>query len=365
MGFGFTEEEVMFENIASSFLSGKNGVSKFRTLRDSQKTFDEDIWNSIKDMGWPGLVIEEQYGGTEMSVISGCILAATIGQNLSLIPLVSSAILASRVISSTGTDAQKQQWLPRLSSGLDITALAFEGGSVASLQTQGDDLVLSGQIDHVIDGMTANKIIVLTKHPDGQSALCSITLEQDGIKRTPLISVDGRDVARITITNVPVEKFNILGEASLNLDALEYTLAYGALIYAAEQIGCARAAFDLTLSYLKERQQFGKIIGSFQALQHRAALLYTELSLAEALIIKTAGLLENKAPSCIRFCSLAKAKAGQAARLITNEAIQLHGGIGVTDEYDVGLYLKRVAVSERLYGDYNFHADKAAQLAGY
>jgi len=130
-------------------------------------------------------------------------------------------------------------------------------------------------------------------------------------------------------------------------------------------LGISRAAFDMTLAYLKERKQFGKIIGSFQALQHRTSVLFIELSQAEALIIKAAKLFDSNDAESVRYASLAKAKAGQAGRLITNEAVQLHGGIGVTDEYDVGFFMKRVAVSERLYGDYNFHADKAARLAGY
>jgi acyl-CoA dehydrogenase len=365
MESGFSDEEAMLENVIGGFLSGDNGVPKFRSLLSENKTFAKDTWDSLKEMGWPGLIIDNQYDGSEMGVLASCIVADKIGRNLSLIPFISSAILSATAIQTIGTVAQKQDWLPPLSSGVDVTAIALESRNSVILVNEDGCLTLSGYLDYVIDGNVATHILVLITLPKNGLALVRIQLAQDGIDRIPLRSIDGRDIARITFAGVPINAFDFVGDRAVDAKAIEAIRAYGALIYAAEQMGCAKAAFHLTLSYLKERSQFGQIIGSFQALQHRAAILYSELSLAEALIVKAADRLQTESSDAIRFCSLAKAKAGQAARLITNEAIQLHGGIGMTDEYDVGLYVKRVAVSERLFGDYNFHADKAAHLAGY
>jgi len=363
MSFATSEEELMLEEAAIGFLAEDYGLPAFRKLRDNQETFSAEMWQGISEMGWPGIIIDEEFGGSNMSTLAACTIVKIVGQSLSSIPFLSSSVIAPKVIEITASEKQKSAWLPLLAQGDTRTATSLEASTLTLTETP-DGYSVSGTIKHLVDGMSSDHILVLASK-NADEFLCRIPLSDDGTEKTALTSIDGRDIAKVKFSEVKVATDDILGEKPLAEDVKHQLLAFGALVYASELVGMARAAFEMTLAYLKERKQFGQVIGSFQALQHRTSLLFIDLSQAEALVAKTAKMFDEADPQFLRFASLAKAKAGKTAQAIANESIQMHGGIGMTDEYDIGLYLKRVAVSEQIFGDYNFHANNAARLAGY
>ena len=361
MSFAFTDEDRMLEDTVSGFFE-EYGPQVFRKMRNSGVTFSKDHWDAVKKLGLHGLMIDSQFGGSNMSFISACVVADAIGKNLSLIPFISSAVLAPKIISMAGSKEQKANWLSAIVEG--NRNFCIEVNEPLNLSGTDNNLVLSGTLKLVKDANHSTDMILLAKKDD-KVYLLQIDLLDSQIQRTAVKTLDSGDYAMMACNNIEIGPENIIGHGPVNGENIEKIRGFSALIYAAELLGSARSTFDMTLEYLKERKQFERIIGSFQALQHRASLLFLDLSLAEALIIKAARLMDEESPESIRYCSLAKAKANQAASLIANEAIQMHGGVGMTDEYDLGLFVKRISVVEKLYGDYNYHADKAAQLSGY
>ncbi|WP_416878478.1 acyl-CoA dehydrogenase family protein [Litorimonas sp.] len=363
MSFATSEEELMLEEAAIGFLTEDYGLPAFRKLRDNQETFSAEMWQGISEMGWPGIIIEEKFGGSNMSTLAACTIVNIVGQSLSSIPFISSAVIAPKAIQETATEKQMSAWLIPLSQGDTRTAISVNT-STLTLSDASSGYSLSGTSTHLVDGNSAEYVLT-TALKNGEEFLCRLSLSGDGIERTPLTSIDGRDIATVKFDKVQITTDDLVGKGPLRENQKQRLFAFGSLVYSAELVGMARAAFEMTLAYLKERKQFGQVIGSFQALQHRMSLLFIDLSQAEALVAKTANMFDESDPQFLRFASLSKAKAGKTALAIANESIQMHGGIGMTEEYDIGLYLKRVAVSEQIFGDYNYHADKAARLAGY
>ena len=361
MSLAITDEDRMLEDTVSGIFK-QYGPQVFRKMRDCGIIFSKDHWVAVKQLGLHGLTIGHQFGGSDTSTISACVVADMIGQNLALIPFISSAVLSPKIISMAGSEEQKANWLSAIMEGSRNFCIEIDN----PLKISGTDtnMVLSGTLKLVKDANYSTDMIILAKKDD-KIFLLRIDLSDSQIQRTAVKTLDSGDYAMITCDNIEIGSGNIIGHKPVNDEDLEKIRGFSTLIYAAELLGSARSAFDMTIEYLKERKQFERIIGSFQALQHRASLLFLDLSLAEALIIKAARLMDEESPESIRYCSLAKAKANQAASLIAHEAIQMHGGVGMTDEYDLGLFVKRISVVEKLYGDYNYHADKAARLSGY
>lgn len=379
MALILTEEQEMLQDSAAGFLAENAPVSSFRMVRDSkpEEGFCRKLWNQMAEMGWAGIIVEEEFGGSEFGYVGAGVLAEQMGKNLTASPFFSTAVLGATAIQRYGTAQQKAQYLGAISDGSKIFALAVDEGPrhnpnqiAFSAQASGNGYVLSGAKSFVADGHVADKMIIAARTSGN-------TIDEDGItlflvdadapeisrEKTPMI--DSRNAADIVVDGLEVTGDDIIGKLDGGYAALEGILSAGRAVLAAEMSGSSQQAFETTTGYLKEREQFGKKIGSFQGLQHRAAHLATEIEMMKSAVLKSLQLLDDDFESAGPACAMAKAKTGMTAQLATKEAIQMHGGIGVTDEYDVGLYFKRVHLAQQMFGDAGFHADRLAKRSGY
>ncbi|MBV8978957.1 MAG: acyl-CoA dehydrogenase family protein [Alphaproteobacteria bacterium] len=356
----FSEEQTMLRDAAKAWVAEKSPVAAFRKLRDAGNPdgFDRGVWREMAEMGWTGILIPEAYGGTGLGHLTLGIVLEETGRNLTASPLVSTALAAASAILLGGSEAQKQTWLPRIADGSVVAAFAVDEGphhhpDVLEIRVdkRGSTALLTGKKHFVAEGGSADLIIVAAK--DG---LYLVEGEAKGLTRQRLHSLDSRGFANLTFEAVESEPLGDI--AGPVLDRTRAGLA-------AEMLGMATQAFETTLDYLKTRTQFGQLIGTFQALQHRAAKMYTDLELTRSCVEAALSAVDNNANDAAQLAALAKAKAGETLHLVTNEMVQMHGGIGMTDAHDAGLYLKRARVVEALYGNAAFHRDRYATLLGY
>jgi len=374
-----TEEQEMLRDSAQGFLSEKTPVSALRKLRDDRdKTgFDRSLWKEMAEMGWAGIIVDEEYGGSDFGFTGAGVLAEQMGRTLTASPFLSTSILAATALKKFGADAQKQEYLPKISTGDLVMALAVDERSKhAPAKTEfkaeksGNAFKLSGSKTFVVDGHVADKIIVAARSAGSAGDTEGLTLflvdaKATGVERERTMMIDDRNAARIDFNGVEATGDDVIGEVDGGYMALEGVLNAGRAGLAAELSGAGQAAFEMTTDYLKERTQFGQIIGSFQALQHRAAHLYSEVELMKSTVLKALQDLDENFGMAGPTCSLAKAKANEVAKLASQEAVQMHGGVGMTDEYDIGFYMKRIRVAQEMFGDFSFHADRLAQMRGF
>jgi len=348
-----SEEQTLLRDAAKAWTQEKSPVTAFRKLRDSGNTdgFDRAVWKEMAEMGWAGIVVPEEYGGTGLGYLTLGIVLEETGRTLTASPLLSTALIAASAIVLGGSEAQKSEWLPKIAEGLVVAAFAVDEGPHHHPDHLTMTKTLSGTKRFVADGGAADLIIVATK--DG---VFLVRGDAKGLTRQRLHSVDSRGFANLTFENVAAEPL------SVSLDQL-LDLARAGL--AAEMLGTSIQAFEITLEYLKTRTQFGQLIGTFQSLQHRAAKMYTELELTRSCVEAALTAIDKGANDVAQLASLAKAKASETLHLVSNELVQMHGGIGMTDAHDAGLYLKRARVAEALYGSASFHRDRYAALLNY
>lgn len=379
MALVLNEEQEMLRDSARGFLDEKAPVSALRKLRDDNDAtgFSRDLWKEMAEMGWAGILVDEEHGGADFGFVGAGVLAEEMGRTLTASPFLSTSILAATALKKLGSDAQKQSNLPKIAAGELLYALAVDetrkhGPAKTAMQAQkhGNGFKLSGAKTFVADGHVADKIIVAARTNGAAGEMNGLTLflvdaKAKGVTAERVAMVDSRNAARLNFDGVEATGDDVLGEVDGGYMALEGVLNAGRAGLAAEMSGAAQASFAMTVNYLKERKQFGTEIGSFQALQHRAAHLYSEIELAKSAILKALQDLDAHYGMAGPICSLAKAKAGEVAKLASQEAVQMHGGIGMTDEYDLGFYMKRIRVAQELFGDPAFHADRIAQMRGY
>lgn len=379
MSLILTEEQEMLQDAASGFLTENAPVAAFREIRDSKNPdgFSRDLWKEMAAMGWAGIIVDEEFGGSEFGYVGAGVLAEQMGRNLTASPFFSTSVLGATAVQRYGTAEQKDQHLGSICDGSSLFALAVDEGPrhrpehiKFSAPQSGNGYILSGSKTFVADGHVADKLIIAARTSGEANDPSGITLflvDADAveIERTHTPMIDSRNAANITIDGLEVTGDDILGEVGNGYEALEGILSAGRAVLGAEMSGSSQQAFAITTDYLKEREQFGQKIGSFQGLQHRAAHLATEIEMTKSAVLKSLQLLDDDFESASATCSMAKAKSGMTAQLSTQEAIQMHGGIGVTDEYDVGLYFKRVHVAQQMFGDAGFHADRLAKRSGY
>lgn len=361
-----TEEQSMLRDAAKSWVQEKSPVTAFRKMRDSgaELGYDVSAWNEMAEMGWAGVIIPEEYGGSDFGYLSlGLVLEET-GRTLTASPLLASALGGASAIILGGSDAQKSAWLPKIAEGAAIATLAVDEGphhrpdKVATTVSGGK---LSGKKTFVLEGMAAN-VFVVSAVSGGAVELYLVAADAPGVTRTKLNLADSRGAANVSFDNVAVSDADKLtGGAAL----LEKTLDRARAGISAEMLGAAVQAFEVTLDYLKTRVQFGQVIGSFQALQHRAAKMFTELELSRSAVEAALSAIDNDAPDVPELVSLAKAKMGDTFHLVSNEMVQMHGGIGMTDAHDAGFYLKRARAAEAAFGNQAFHRDRYARIQGY
>ena len=379
MAMVINEEQQMLKESAQGFLAEFAPVSELRKLRDegSATGYNADLWRQMVDMGWAAILVPEAYGGLDFGHVGmGQIIEQT-GRTLTASPLFSTAIIGSSLINLAASDAQKFELLTAIAGGELTTALAVDETihhaptqiSMTAVK-QGDSYRLNGEKRFVIDGHSADKLIVAVRTSGNLGDTTGISLlildrNSAGVEVERTEMVNSRNAAIVRFSDVSVSADNLLGEEGQGFSALSATLDIGNAYLAAEMLGIAQESFDRTLQYLKERKQFGVLIGSFQALQHRAAHWWSEVELCKSVVLKVLQSLDQGDPRSPAMASIAKAKLCEVVELATNEAIQMHGGIGMTDEYEIGFFIKRARPAASLYGDYNYHGDRFALLSGY
>lgn len=370
------EEQTMLRDAAKSWAQEASPVTKLRALRDSGSgaPFDPAAWAEMGQMGWAGVIVPEEYGGSAFGYLSlGLILEET-GRTLTASPLLSTALIGASALILGGSEAQKSEWLPKIAEGAVVTALAVDESAhhaperiALKAEKSGDGYALTGTKTFVIDGDVADLLIVAGRTSGKPGDTAGITLflvdpTSAGVTRKHLALADSRGAAEITFDGARGE---VLGSADKGWDVLEPLLDRARIGLAAEMRGSALQAFEITLDYLKTRTQFGQVIGTFQSLQHRAAKMFTDLETTQSCIEAAlegldAGGADNRASA-----SLAKGKASELAHLVSNEMVQMHGGIGMTDVHDSGLFLKRARVTEHLFGGAGYHRDRYAKVSGF
>lgn len=367
-----SEDENILQETVSSFFKEQAPVSDLRALRDAQDEtgFRPELWRSMSEMGLGGVVVEEQYGGSQMGYVAAGQIAEAIGSNLSATPFFSTSVLAASVL-AYGLPKQKQDYLPRLVSGERIIAFASEEGAKHNpkkIETlalpSGNGYKLNGNKTMVFDGHVADQFIVTAMTPQGL-ALFILPADTKGVTCKQMRMVDSRNAAKVIFEDVEVTGEQVIGSVASGAEIFQHVRSVARGILAAEMLGAASQVFELTAEYLRERKQFGRIIGSFQALQHRAAHLYCELENARSAVLAALRALDKKDSDADQYTAMAKAKLGTVSKRAALEAVQMHGGMGMTDELDIGLYLKRIRVLQEAFGDGDYYADQLARTKEY
>lgn len=369
MSLVYNEDQLQLQDSARDFLSARSPVSVQRAIRDQgiAAGYDADVWQGMLELGWSAVAFSEEDGGLDFGFAGFAPLFEEIGRHLSASPLLGSVVLCGGLIEQLGTAGQRQQWLPQLISGELRLALALEESarhapedSALSAQADADGWLLDGEKLWVADAREAGGWLVVAREADGGCGVFLVRAGTPGVQLEARQMIDARNMAALRLRKVRLKADSRLGSADA-AEALDLVLDRGRSCLAAELLGMAETAFQMTIEYLKTRVQFGVPIGSFQALQHRAARLYTDLQLARSSVMAAFVQLDRPGSDDRerrRLVSLAKWKAGQMAQRVSNEAIQMHGGIGVTDEYDLGLFLKRMRVAQNQLGNSDYHCQR-------
>ena len=374
-----SEEQRQFADTTREFLRDHAPVTAFRQLRDSRDPlgYSMDLWSRMAELGWAGITIPEQYGGLDFGFAGMGLLLQECGRTLAASPLFATCVLGAGAVQLAGNDAQKDEILPLVATGELRLALALEeshrhapAGVAMSAVRNAGGWRLNGVKQFVADGNSAERLVVVarTGGSTGEEQGLSLFLVDagaPGVERSRLSLLDSRNAARVIFNEVQLEAGSLLGEEGNAWPVLAQVLDRGRAALSAEMLGGAEECFDRTVAYLKQREQFGAVIGTFQALQHRAAQMFAELELFRTAVRAACDAVDTNAAMVPMLASLAKARANDGAELITNEAVQLHGGIGTTDELDIGLFLKRSRVCMQLLGDSAFHRDRYARLRGF
>ncbi|WP_347716727.1 acyl-CoA dehydrogenase family protein [Sphingomonas sp.] len=372
-----TDDQKMLQDTARTFIADEGSISKqLRHLRDTGCTdgFGHGLWKQFAELGLTGICIPESAGGMGMGAAEAGLVLEEIGRNLTPSPFLTTAVAAVRALEGS---AQAERWFPGIVAGDTVAALAIDEGKrhdpngiTMRAEKAGNGFTLSGAKQFVVHGASADLIIVAARTAGSAGEAAGLTLfavERDaaGMSIENVVLADSSHAARLTFDKVAVDGDAVIGEVDGGATVLGRALGAGRAGAAAELVGVAAGASAMTLDYLKQRKQFGRLIGEFQALQHRAAHLFGEIEIARAAAQKAAALLDAGDARAELMVSVAKAKAGRVAALAVQEGIQMHGGIGMTDAYDIGLYMKREVVLGELFGSPRYHANRVAELSGY
>lgn len=379
MALVLNEEQRLLKDTAKEFLNQNAPVASLRALRDSKDAlgYSAELWQQMVELGWTGIILPEQYDGLDFGFLGLGAIIEESGRTLTASPLLATVVLGASGIMLGGGDRQKSELLPQIAAGQLCLALALEetnhhNPAACSLAASKTDSgwQLDGQKQFVLDGHSADQLIVVARtsgqagSPEGIS-LFLVAADSSGISRERTLMMDSRNAANIKFDAVAVTPEDLLGELDKGWNVLEPLLDRGRIAIAAEMLGGCQEVFERTLAYLKEREQFGVKIGSFQALKHRAAHMFTEIELCKSILIDALGAIDERPEDLPMMASLAKAKLNETYHLVTNEGVQMHGGIGVTDDLDIGFFLKRARVLEQALGNTGYHRDRYATLNGY
>ena len=379
MALVLTEEQTMLRDAAKDFLNGRAPLSHLRQLRDDVVTegFSSELWTEMAEMGWPAIIIPEEYGGLAYGYTGlGLVLEET-GRTLTPSPLLSTTLLGTSALILSDNEDMCAQWLPQIATGEKLLAVAFEESAQHRPETvngraepKGDGYLLNGSKLAVIDGHVADAFIVSARTRTGENlnegiSLFLIANNALGLRIETIELLDNHRSCEVHLDGVLVERTQLIGRLHRGFPILQKVLDRGRIGMAAEMLGIAQETFERTMQYLKERKQFGVPIGVFQALQHRAAILFGEIELCKSVVLKALQAIDEDSKEVPILASLAKAKCGQTASLATAEGIQMHGGIGMTDEFDIGFFIKRWRALNQQLGDTRYHLNRFATLRGY
>ena len=375
----YDEDQAMLAETAQQFMAEEGAIAKqlrhWRD-RDCKDGFGHGLWKQFAEMGFTGMLVGEDDGGLGMGHVEAGIVLEQIGRNLTPSPFLSSSVLAATALKH-GSDDVRGRWLPGLIEGEKVYSVAIDEGAkhrpetiACKAEKSGNGFRLSGKKDFVVYGASSEMIVVAARTSGSDSDADGITLfavpqDASGMSHDSVRLVDSSMASHVTFDGVELDGDAVIGEVDGGREVLNAMLTAGRIGAAAEGVGVARGAMDMTVDYLKQRKQFGKLIGEFQALQHRAAHLYSEVEIARAVTIKAAQLLDGGSEKADLMASVAKAKVAKAAGLAVKEGVQMHGGIGMTDEYDIGLYMKRDRALQEFLGDQYYHAGRVAEMSGY
>ena len=372
-----TDDQKMLQETAAAFMADEGAIAKqLRHWRDIQckDGFGHGLWKQFAELGLTGIFIPEEHGGLGLGATESALVLEEIGRNLTPSPFLATAVVGARAIEDT---AHAERWYPGILAGETVLALAIDesarhtpDATVLEGRRQGNGFVLNGAKQFVVQGASADMIVTVARTAGSPGEAHGLTLfavprDAVGLEVENVALVDSSKAARITYANVELDADAVIGEVDGGWQPLQRALSAGRAGAAAELVGIAAGSSAITLDYLRQRKQFGRLIGEFQALQHRAAHLYAEIEIARAAALKAARLIDNGDDQAELFVSVAKAKAADVANLAVREGVQMHGGIGMTDEHDIGLFMKREAVLGELFGDVFFHRNRVAELSGY
>lgn len=359
---GLSDEQVMLRDMAREWSDKENPVSAFRRMRDAghEEGYDPAVYKQMAEMGWTGIVIPEEHGGSGFGFTGLGLVLEELGRNVAAAPLAASSAAAVAIMLG-GSDEQKAKYLPKIASGELVAALAVDEGihhDPDAIETSVEGGKLNGKKAFVAEGDSAGLFVVAAK--DG---LYLVDGDADGVSRSTRKIVDSRSHAEITLNDVAVGNDSRLAEGGDDLR--DKVLDCARVIACAEMLGLAVQAFATTNEYLKTRVQFGQVLSSFQALQHRMAEMFGDIEMMRSAVEAALTALDNDIGSAAQTVAIAKATANDTVHRITREMIQLHGGIGMTDEHDAGFYFKRARVLENQWGNSGFHRERFAQFNGY
>ena len=378
MTFVLSEDQQMIRDTAMAFARDELPVSHLRELRDTGANGNDPATRAkLAELGFFGVLVPEEHDGVGMGMVAmGQIMEAQ-GRTLAVTPLLQTAVLGASVLTLGGSEAQKSEWLPKIASGEATVALAIDEGThhaplniATEAERNGQGYTLNGAKRFVSDGHHADVFIIAARTfgEPGQAHGISLFLvpnDASGLTVQALNTVDAHGAAHLHLEDVAVGEDSVVGAVDAGWEALEPALDRGRIALAAEALGSSQAMFDMTLEYMQTRKQFGQLIGSFQALQHRAAKMFTELEMTRSCIAAALSGVDEQRNDIAELASLAKAKASELVHLVSNETVQFHGGIGMTDAHDSGLYMKRARVQEALLGGATYHRDRYAKLNGF
>jgi alkylation response protein AidB-like acyl-CoA dehydrogenase len=370
------EDQNMLKDSAKSFCADNTPITQLRKLRDDKDEtgFDRSTWQQMVELGWAGITVPEDFGGLGFGYMGLGVVMEECGRTLTASPLFSTAVLGTTALIHGGTQEQKTELLGQVVGGELLLALAVEEsphhnpyGAQTKAEKSGDGYSVTGSKKFVIDGHVADKIVVVARTAGNAGDRDGITLvlvdrESNGVSVTRTIMADSRNAANIEFSGATGV---LLGEEGKGADVLDKVLDAGRILLAAEMLGSVQECFERTVEYLKTREQFGVPIGSFQALKHRAAQMFCEVELSKSVVLEALSALDEDSDQVPELASLAKARLNDTYNLVSSEGVQMHGGIGMTDEYEIGFFMKRSRVSEHTLGSSAFHRDRYGVLQGY
>ncbi|MGB7369828.1 acyl-CoA dehydrogenase family protein [Erythrobacter sp.] len=373
------DDQAMLADTATQFMAEQGSIPKqLRHWRDRDcpDGFGHDLWKQMAEMGFTGMIVDEADGGLGMGHVEAGIVLEEIGRNLTPSPFLASSVLAASALKH-GSDDVKGRYLPGLVSGDSVFAVAIDETAkhrperiATRAEKSGNGFKLTGSKSFVVHGASADMIVVAARTSGSDADADGITLfavpkDAANMSHDAVRLVDSSVATHTKFDGVELDGDAVIGEVDGGREILDAMLRAGRVGAASEGVGVASGAMDMTVDYLKQRKQFGKLIGEFQALQHRASHLYSEVEIARAVTIKAQQLLDADSDQAELMSSVAKAKVAKAAGLAVKEGVQMHGGIGMTDEYDIGLYMKRDRALQEFLGDQYYHADRVATMSGY